>query len=145
MVRAAALAFLGALTMAGNAGAQTSTTTCGWETGRWVCRTPQERAPSPLSTWQPEDFSKRYDDAYERSRRLREAYDAQDFPTPDPSPPIEAPRPHVVDIIKDGQAEVLRLRVATAIREHRCGDAKELALQAGDLDMAEQAQRLCTP
>lgn len=35
--------------------------------------------------------------------------------------------------------------VAAAVREGRCADAKDAALRASRLDLAEQAMRLCTP
>jgi hypothetical protein len=44
----------------------------------------------------------------------------------------------------DRQQQV-RTRVANFIRSGRCDDAKNVALEIGDLDLAEQSQRLCTP
>lgn len=41
--------------------------------------------------------------------------------------------------------EELNKSVSTAVLEHRCEDAKNIALQAGQLDLAERAVRLCTP
>jgi hypothetical protein len=39
----------------------------------------------------------------------------------------------------------LNRQVSIAVLEHRCEDAKVMALSAGQLAMAERAMRLCTP
>jgi hypothetical protein len=41
--------------------------------------------------------------------------------------------------------ELLNQQVSQAILEHRCEDAKTIALTAGNLGLADQAMRLCTP
>lgn len=47
---------------------------------------------------------------------------------------------------REGQGrQDLMTVVSTAVLEGRCDDAKAVALQAGNLDLAEQAMRLCKP
>ena len=42
-------------------------------------------------------------------------------------------------------AEALNQQVSQAVLEHRCDDAKTIALTAANLSLADQAMRLCTP
>jgi TonB family protein len=42
-------------------------------------------------------------------------------------------------------AEALNMTVSQAVIEHRCEDAKTIALTAGNLELADKAMRLCTP
>lgn len=41
--------------------------------------------------------------------------------------------------------EALQRSVSQAVLEGRCDDARRIALEAGDLDAADKAMRLCTP
>jgi hypothetical protein len=66
MVRTAAVAL--ALTLAA-APAVAQTTACGWEWGKWVCRTTQPQ-PDP-SAHQFPDVSERFQRSYEMSARMR--------------------------------------------------------------------------
>lgn len=49
------------------------------------------------------------------------------------------------DMLAAGQREITRAKVADAIRANHCAEAKDIALEAHDLDLAEQSQRLCSP
>jgi hypothetical protein len=122
------LAALAGLIIAGPAAAQT--TTCGWELGRWVCRT---RQPPPNIVQQGQDA---FDRAYERGQQMQRDREAALQARAAAEQQEEAGR---------HEAHVQRVQqlVADAIREHRCADAKDLALQEGDLTLADQAQRLC--
>lgn len=91
--------------LASSAAAQTSV--CGWEFGKWVCRT---QAPPPNIYGQG---MAAFDRGVERGQQQREA--------------------------------ATRNQVATYVRTGQCDAAKDLALRAGDVALADQAVRLCTP
>lgn len=126
----AAAAFL----LPATAGAQT-VTKCADELGKWTCRT-QPSQPQPhyqSGVWSGVERG------YDLGRAIRE----ESAPAPETAPPR---REGVLSqALREGRAEVLKQSVITAIREGRCEDAKNLAIDGGDLDLADQALRLCTP
>lgn len=107
--------------------ASSQTTTCGWELGKWVCRT--DPPPPNIADFH---FTDAGTAAAETIRRVQAA---------------RAARAQAVsqDEADRHQAHMqwVHEQVATAIREHRCTDARAIALEASDLDLAEQAVRLC--
>lgn len=88
-------------------GASAQTNVCGWEFGKWVCRT---QAPPPNIYGQG---MAAYDRGVERGQQQRDA--------------------------------ATRNQVAAYVRAGQCDAAKDLALRAGDMALADQAVRLCTP
>lgn len=112
-------------------------TKCQNELGKLVCRT-DAAGPQPYPFTSTTEGARR---GYDVGRRLRE--DA----APPPPAPASSPRPPglITQTLELGRTELLRQSVIKAIQEHRCSDAKSLAIDGGDLDLADQAVRLCEP
>jgi hypothetical protein len=113
-------ALVAGLALAAPAAAQTSR--CGWEFGEWVCRTEAEQRRPSIDAHRFPDLGERFDQAYERARRMNE--------------PASAPAT---------EAEMVRQQVGKFIAEGNCSLARRIALQAGHIDLAEQVDRICTP
>lgn len=112
------------LLAASPATAQQSTTTCGPELGRWVCRTtPQQSGMGAF---------------FEGQERARQSVDS-----------VLAARQANQDRAEAERREYFRRgleqQVAAMVSNGQCEDAKRHALDNGDMALAEQAMRLCTP
>jgi hypothetical protein len=129
-----ALAVTASATAAQAQFAQPQTTTCGWEVGRWVCRTPQTQA-GPNIVQQGLDAQRQ---AYDQQQRLYEDRQRAEASR-------RAQQAYQLDAAEAENRERLRSRVSQAVAEGRCEDAKQEALRYSDMDLAEQAARLCTP
>jgi hypothetical protein len=57
---------------------------------------------------------------------------------------MDANRPSAADVAALRQQR-LEKKVAAAIKAGKCDEAKQIALDAGNLDVADKAMRLCTP
>jgi hypothetical protein len=95
-------------------------TSCGWEFGRWVCRQENpatERRPAQRSRPQLNFATPNttFRNTLDRDRARNEAQ----------------------------QQEALRQEVGKAIASGRCLDARDMALRAGDLILAQQVASLC--
>lgn len=140
-MRAALLAAT-ALTLAASSALAQITTTCNQVGTQTYCQTTPPIAPAavpnyvpaPLPQVQPLDFGAvmRQAEAI-RAARLRNAVAQQD-----------ALRQQNAEH-QAAAAQSLRLAVGDAIRVGDCARAKDLALGGGDIDLAEQSQRLCQP
>lgn len=87
--------------------AMAQTTKCGWEFGKWVCRTAQAPAQADIVGAGAQAY--RDTDAMIQSTQRRQA----------------------------------EARIADLVRAGRCAEAKDLALRIGDMNLADQAARLC--
>ena len=127
--------------LASPAGAQV--TKCGTEFSKWVCRTEQPRPRVDLF-----DVTRQ---AQENTQRMMDAARPQPTPNPEWQRAYSAPADNAATIAvaqsherADLEAQ-RRQQVADAVLAGRCIEAKTLALTFGDLDLAEQSQRLCAP
>lgn len=110
--------------------AAAQTTRCGWEFGKWVCRTEQPRPRlDPLAGAQQ---------GYEQSQRMMDDFRRARAANVEAQRQAEADR-------QAASAQITEGRVAEAIRAGRCEDAKNIALDAVRIDLAESAARLCKP
>jgi hypothetical protein len=57
---------------------------------------------------------------------------------------MDANRPSAADIAAARQRK-LEKKVAAAVKAGKCDEAKQIALDAGNLDVADKAMRLCAP
>lgn len=95
-------------------GASAQTSVCGWEFGKWVCRT---QAPPPNIYGAG---MAAFDRGMQQGQQQRAARDA-------------------------ASAQALHDQVTAYVRAGQCDAAKDLALRAGDMTLADQAVRVCTP
>jgi len=58
---------------------------------------------------------------------------------------MEISKPPTAEEVAAARTRKLQKKVAAAVKAGRCDEAKQLALDAGDLDTADKAMRLCTP
>lgn len=97
---------------------QQAESVCGWEFGKWVCRS--KAAPSSSIA------RHKFPDTGERFRRSYEAAQA-----------MRADR-------EQSEADMVRRQVGRLVANGDCDSARQVALSAGELDLAEQTARLCT-
>jgi hypothetical protein len=113
-------------------GAHAQVTTCGEEIGKWVCRSrPAVQYPDFFANNQAA-----FDQALRSAQLGQQQRDAR----------AAADRQTAQIASEEGRrlnAQHVRQMVGDQIAQGHCAYAKTLALQAGDLDLAEQAQRLC--
>ena len=98
-------------------------TVCGWEYGRWTCRTATETRTDPLDA-----FRKGVDTVKSLT------------PAPHDGPDREA---EFRQEAERQRAIALRERVGNLIVEKRCEEARDLALKAGDIDLASKVLSIC--
>lgn len=106
-------------------GAAAQTTVCGPEFGKWVCRT---QAPPPNIYGQG---MAAFDRGIEQGRQQRAAQAARDA--------------EAQSLAQAANVNAVRDQVTAYVRDGKCDAAKALALDAGDMALADQAMRVCTP
>lgn len=132
-----ALLFLGCIVVAGSAQAQT--TTCGPEFGKWVCRTQQ---PPPNIYGQGMAAFDAQTQRLQEQRAQREATAAAHHQA---ELDLEEQHRRAGEQASALNAQHVREMVGDQVAQGHCAYAKTLALQAGELDLAEQVVRLCKP
>lgn len=136
---------LGALALATTLGfawmaaspAVAQTTTCGWEFGKWVCRSRDAAPPVTVpnaSSWI---------NAFEAGRRDAEA----EAPPAPVAPPMFNGRPYapVGSTMPGPEVAIMQAIVVDYVKAGRCDDAVSAALTINDLDLADKAKRVCVP
>lgn len=128
------------LAVAAASPAVAQTTTCGWEFGKWVCRS-RDAAP-PLTV--PNASS--WINAFEAGRRDAEA-EAPPGPGAPAAPPVFNGRPYapVGSTMPGPEVAIMRAIVIDYVKAGRCDDAVSAALTINDLDLADKAKRVCVP
>lgn len=114
----------------GQVSAQETATSCGWELGKWVCRS---IGPSGFGAFT--DARQRSSDQGAIDRTFLEQM-------------IRNRRAREEKARLDDQArqrQQLIAQVGALTDEHRCSDAISLAMKAGDLELAGLVPKICTP
>lgn len=138
------LALILLLASAGQAGAQT-TTKCGFELGVWTCKS----QPSQGIWGAQPNAMDAFNRGREQSMRFQAEQNARALEQLQIQQAIEAEQQRQILADKaNAQAindQSTRAHIAGLVRDGDCEGAKKAALDRGDLDLAEQAMRLCAP
>lgn len=134
------IALVAGLMVASSAHAQT-TTSCGWEFGKWVCRSTPAQRPADFSAFRFANPAESFAQGAAMAEQIRQnraaaaAAQAQAQAVAQATAAAEAAP----------QKEALRQQVAAAVLEQRCEDAQRIAISELDLALALEAAKACPP
>lgn len=119
------------------AGAQT--TSCGMELGRWVCH------QQPGINWATVDPNAAFNQGYDSVDRVMRDIEARERAAQQNYLALQAQQGHEQQQQAVSDARSLRMAVGQFVIAGKCQEARNLALNSGELSLAGDVDRVCRP